>query len=106
VVAGAAADEGLPEVWSTVLHYVAEGRAPLELPYGPYLQPAWHVSAGSIEGNGGLVVWRTPQEPGLYEITLVVSDGVVFVGQQIELIVEEPRASALPGTGPPLVRRE
>ncbi len=100
VVSGAAAEEGLPDVWGTVGQFVAEGRMPPTLPYGPYLQPSWRASAGVIEGNGGLVVWRAPQEPGVYDITLVVSDGVVFVGQQIELIVEERRAASLPPGAP------
>ncbi|MFN8637924.1 MAG: hypothetical protein U0360_00330 [Dehalococcoidia bacterium] len=94
VVAGAAADEGLPDVWPAVAQFVAEGSATPLLPYGPYLQPTWRASAGAIEGNGGLVVWRAPQEPGIYDVTLVVSDGVIFIGQQIELQVDEPRAAA------------
>ncbi|MCC6236915.1 MAG: hypothetical protein IT299_04990 [Dehalococcoidia bacterium] len=111
VVAGAAADDGLPEVWGTVAQFVAEGRTTLEQPYGPYLQPAWRASAGHIEGNGGLVTWRAPGEPGVYDITLVVSDGVVFVGQQISLRVDERAPAALApssgsaGTSPAVARR-
>ena len=102
VVAGAAADEALPEVWGTVAQFVAEGGARLELPYGPYLQPNWRASEGAIEGSGGLVTWRAPQNPGVYDITLVVSDGVVFIGQQLSLrvVAPEPATAAPPGGSP------
>lgn len=99
VVAGAAADDGLPDVWGTIAQFVAEGRVAPRTPFGPYLEPAWRASGGAIEGSGGVVTWRAPQDPGVYEITLVVSDGVLFIGQQIELLVEErrPRAASLGG---------
>jgi hypothetical protein len=103
-VAGAAADEGLPEVWGTVAQFVSEGGAPLEMPYGPYLQPNWRASDGAIEGTGGLVTWRAPQSPGVYDITLVVSDGVVFIGQQLSLRVAAPEAAAAPPAGAPSPR--
>lgn len=98
-VSGATADEGLPDVWGAVAQFVAEGAARLELPYGPYLQPAWRASDGTIEGTGGLVVWRAPGEPGVYDITLVVSDGVVFVGQQLSLRVTQPGTASAPPSG-------
>jgi hypothetical protein len=102
-VAGAGVEEGLPDVWGTVSQFVAEGAVRLELPYGPYLQPSWRASDGTIEGSGGIVVWRAPKNPGVYDVTLVVSDGVVFVGQQQSLRVGPPEAAALPsanGRGP------
>ncbi len=85
----AAADEALPDLWEPLAAYVEEGSTRLELPYGPYLDPSWRVSAGTVEGDdgSGAVTWRAPAEPGVYELTLVVSDGVVFVGQQISLRV-------------------
>ena len=95
-VAGATVDEGLPDVWGAVSQFVAEGGVRLEVPYGPYLQPAWRATDGAIEGSGGLVVWRAPRNPGVYDITLVVSDGVVFVGQQLSLRVAAPEAAAAP----------
>jgi hypothetical protein len=95
-VAGATVDEGLPDVWGAVSQFVAEGGVRLEVPYGPYLQPAWRATDGAIEGTGGLVVWRAPRNPGVYDITLVVSDGVVFVGQQLSLRVAAPEAAAAP----------
>ncbi|MEZ4501381.1 MAG: hypothetical protein R3C39_02015 [Dehalococcoidia bacterium] len=91
VVAGAEADETLPDVWNTVSTYVEEGRVRLELPYGPYLQPEWRTSGGTIEGapTDSVVVWRAPTDPGVYDVTLLLSDGQVFVGQQLSLRVTE-----------------
>ena len=107
VVTAAAEDAALPEIWNTVATFVEEGAARLELPYGPYLEPRWQASRGEIEGGeSGVIVWRAPQQDreqvGVYDITLIVSDGVVFVGQQISLrvaaSVEAPAAQ--PGQPP------
>ncbi len=105
VVDAAAEDETLPNVWNTVSTFVEEGTVRLELPYGPYLSPRWRSSDGTVEGGeDGVIVWRAPERAGAYDITLVVSDGVIFVGQQISLLVteeEEPAPqSAQPVTEP------
>ena len=95
-VSAAHGDPGLPDLWDVVLNYVEDDAVHLLLPYGPYLRPQWAASDGQIEGSGGLVVWRAPQRTGTYDVTLIVSDGVVFVGQQIAQRVAdaEPTASA------------
>lgn len=89
VVDAAAQDEALPDLWNVVLAYVADGALHLELPYGPYLQPSWRAAEGQIESApaSGAAVWRAPTRPGAYEVTLVVSDGVIFVGQKLSLRV-------------------
>ena len=91
VVAGAEQDPTLPDIWNTVATFVEEGTVHLELPYGPYLTPRWDSSGGTIEGDTsrGVATWRAPDQPGVYDVTLVVSDGVVFVGQQLSLRVTE-----------------
>ena len=106
VVAPATEDETLPAIWNTVATFVAEGAVPLELPYGPYLTPGWFPSGGAIEGNGdgGTAVWRAPQQVGVYDIGLRVSDGVVFVQQEISLRVtaegEQPEPAVEPTPEP------
>ena len=102
-VAAAHEDDRLPRLWETIIEFVEDGTVGLELPYGPYLQPQWVASDGLIEvsGDGGVVVWRAPQRTGTYDITLVVSDGVVFVGQQIALRVSEPEPLAPAAGSPP-----
>ena len=102
-VAAAHEDDRLPRLWDTIIEFVEDGTVGLELPYGPYLQPQWMASDGLIEGSGdgGVVVWRAPQRSGTYDITIVVSDGVVFVGQQIALRVSEPEPLAPAAGSPP-----
>ena len=101
-VAGAAPEAGLPDLWETIIGYVEDGALTLELPYGPYLEPQWTVSDGLVEGSGdrGVIVWRAPEREGAYDVTLVVSDGTIFVGQQLVLrvSVEPPEAASTAGS--------
>ena len=87
-------DPSLPDLWEVVLNYVEDDTVQLLLPYGPYLRPQWAASDGQIEGGGGLVVWRAPERTGTYDLTLIVSDGVVFVGQRIAQRVATPDPTA------------
>ncbi len=101
VVDPAAQDETLPDFWNTVATFVEDGSVQRELPYGPYLRPDWRSSAGAFEGGeGGEAVWRAPDEVGVYNITLVVSDGVVFIGQEIALRVSEGQQEPAPTATP------
>ena len=106
VVAPAAEDETLPALWNTVSTFVEEGAVPLQLPYGPYLTPGWFPSGGVIEGDGdrGTAVWRAPQQVGVYDVGLRVSDGVVFVQQGVSLRVtiegEQPEPTPAPTVEP------
>ena len=91
VVSGAVKDGTLPDIWNTVSTFAEDGSVRLELPYGPYLEADWQVSGGAVEESGqrGEIVWRAPEQLGVYDITLIVSDGVVRVGQQMSLRVTE-----------------
>lgn len=98
-VAQAAQDETLPDLWNVIARFVEEGRSTLELPYGPYLQPEWLPTEGLIEGDGakGAVTWHAPDRPGVYTIRLVVSEGTVFVGQELAIRVgDATRAEPTP----------
>lgn len=102
VVQSAAADEALADVWNVIAQYIEEGAPQLELPYGPYLRPQWQASEGNIElgAASGAAVWNAPAQPGVYTVTLVVSDGVAFVGQQLSLrVAEEQREPTPPPAG-------
>ena len=98
VIEPASADDSLPDVWDLLAVYQEEGRATLLLPYGPYLDPNWRVTGGSVEGDdgSGAVTWRAPEAPGVYGVTLVVSDGVAFVGQQVLMRVSAPEPTPEP----------
>ena len=65
-------------------------------PYGPYLTPCWQAPEGAIEGqpecwtaetDTTAIVWRAPEENGAYTVRLVVSEGTIFVGQEVALRV-------------------
>ncbi len=76
----------------------AQGSTPrLERPFGPYLVPCWQaIGGGTIEGASACwtqdhaapsAVWRTPKTGGVFTVRLVVSDGTLFVGQEIPIRV-------------------
>ncbi|MSQ37744.1 MAG: hypothetical protein EXR61_05465 [Chloroflexi bacterium] len=104
VVDAAGKDETLPDLWNAVTSFVEDGNVRLELPYGPYLQPSWRASEGQVEAaaRSGAAVWRAPSRPGVYDITLIVSDGVVFVGQQLSfrVAIATPTPTGSPSASP------
>jgi len=51
----------------------------------------WTASAGSIEGNGKTVIWKSPNDEGKYELSVTVSDGTDSVSETISLRVWTPR---------------
>ena len=66
-------------------------------PNAELLNPRWTVSGGSLEGDAGsLARWNVPAEAGTYTITLIVSDGVTRVGQELQVPVEARRGAAPP----------
>ncbi len=98
VVDAASANPQLPNVWDAVIAFIEEGEIALEQPFGPYLVPCWEASAGEIEGAAPCwqgteaedsVVWRAPAQPGAYDIRLIVSDGTMFVAQELALNVAQ-----------------
>ncbi|MDA0364502.1 MAG: hypothetical protein O3B31_07050 [Chloroflexi bacterium] len=114
VVAEAQRDEQLPDVWTAVRVYVESGAYDLQQPYGPYLVPCWRASDGAIVGfeagcwtpgltESGAATWRAPAGIGVFDVTLVVSDGTTFVGQQLPVRVAEagaPEARPTPTATP------
>ena len=102
-LAPAAPVAGLPDLGETILRFAGEDALTLELPYGPYLAPQWSVSGGRFEisDDRGSIVWRAPDRAGDYDVTLLVSEGTVFVGQQLALRVSaEPTVAAAPAAAP------
>jgi hypothetical protein len=73
-----------------------------EKPFGPYLEPCWIVSGGTLSsvcwtvGSANRpVIWTTPDKPGVYAIKLVVSDGETFVANERWLRVQKTDISGL-----------
>ena len=84
-------------IWPAVTQYVQTGSVLLVEPNGELLEPTWMVSGGTLEASAGAqVAWRTPAEAGTYVLTLVVSDGVVRVGQELQVSVEPPQGVVVP----------
>lgn len=85
---------GDANIWSVVGLYAESGTVELVRPNGSLLEPQWTASGGVLESDGGpAVAWQAPPEPGTYTLTLVVSDGITRVGQQIEVSVQPPGAA-------------
>jgi hypothetical protein len=77
-----------PNIWIPVEELADSGNMTLVKPNGSLLKPYWEASEGALDGGAqGAVVWTAPA-PGTYEVTLVVSDGVVRVGQRLSLEVK------------------
>ena len=92
-------DPFLASVWDPIRAYAESGSIALVQPNGSLLRPLWQIQAGTSEANPkGNIVWRAPPQPGSYDISLVVSDGVVRASQKIVLDVRPPGAS---GTASP-----
>jgi hypothetical protein len=96
-----AVDPLASEMWEPLQTYVETGNVPLVQPNGVLLRPTWNVQAGSSEPNAkGNLVWRAPAQPGNYDISLVISDGVMRAAQKIVLTVggAGPSGSPSPST--------
>jgi hypothetical protein len=80
-------------IWPLVRQYAETGEITLVRPNGTLLEPRWAASGGSLEPDmGASVTWEAPDAPGVYTITLIVSDGVRRVGQELEVSVESAAA--------------
>ena len=52
------------------------------------LLPSWQIQAGSSDaGAKGNIVWKAPAQPGSYEVSLIVSDGVIRAMRTVVLDV-------------------
>ena len=84
-------------IWPALVSYAQMGEAELVKPNGELLQPRWTASAGVLEGEeGAMVTWLAPDDAGTYTLTLIVSDGVMRVGQQLLVPVQAPQTAAQP----------
>ncbi len=85
-VTSAAENEG--DVWSAVRQLSDTGDITLSKPNGDLLAPSWSAANGSISpSSGDTTTWTAPAEPGTYDVTLIISDGVARAGQRISIDV-------------------
>ena len=77
-------------IWPVITQFLESGTVNLLRPNEELLIPVWEVEGGNLTGSGvaGWVVWNTPTVPGDYETRLIVSDGDVRVGTQIDVTLE------------------
>ncbi len=84
-------------IWPAVRQYAETGEVVLIEPNGGLLQPQWTATGGTLESyTGAKVTWRAPAESGVYTLTLIVSDGVMRVGQRLQLQVEPAQDAVSP----------
>jgi hypothetical protein len=88
VVDTIAVEDGAGDVWASIRELADTGSLALSKPNGDRFSPQWDATGGTLSGTSGdAVTWTAPQEPGTYDITLTVSDGVVRVGQRFSIEV-------------------
>ncbi|HXH20932.1 MAG TPA: hypothetical protein VNN10_02805 [Dehalococcoidia bacterium] len=97
-----ALDPASASLWEPFVSYVEDGTVKLSQPNGVLLRPLWQSQAGTIEpGQKGNVVWKAPPQAGVYDVSLIVSDGVVRAIQKVVLDVRAPAAGPTPAAGTP-----
>jgi spore germination protein YaaH len=80
-----------PALWAPLRTYSESGNVSLVQPNGVLLRPQWEIQAGNIQGeNRGTLTWKAPPQPGAYDISLIVSDGVIRAASKIVLQVQAP----------------
>jgi hypothetical protein len=94
--------ESSEPMMSRILAWQEERVDSPEKPFGPYLEPCWIVSGGTLssvcwtaDSTNSPVIWTTPDKPGVYAIKLVVSDGETFVANERWLRVQKTDINGL-----------
>jgi hypothetical protein len=93
VVTDVSVGSGGGDVLVPISQYADTGDLEVTKPNGDLFTPTWSASTGLLSATSGdSVTWTAPVGPG--EVTLVVSDGVVRMGQRVTLDVAPAPAPA------------
>ena len=80
---------GAGDIWPVIGQFLDMGTTSLVKPNGTMFVPSWQADGGTLEsGEEGSVTWVAPDEPGTYNIALIVSDGLARIGQRLALTVQ------------------
>jgi hypothetical protein len=94
-VSSVAVEDGGADVWAPIRELADTGTLDLAKPNTDLFAPTWDAAGGVLNSTtGGSVTWTAPADPGTYDVTLIISDGVVRAGQRVSLEVVEAPASA------------
>ena len=94
-VSSVAVEDGGADVWAPIRELADTGTLELAKPNADLFAPIWDAPAGNLSAtSGGSVTWTAPNDAGTYDVTLIVSDGVVRAGQRVSLEVVDAPASA------------
>lgn len=84
-------ESGGANVWPAVQEVADTGNVALAKPNGELFTPQWSANEGTLSpATGDTVTWTAPTEAGPYEITIIVSDGVLRVANRATLSVVPP----------------
>jgi hypothetical protein len=91
VVTDVSTESGGADVLVPIRQLADTGDLDLSTPNEDLFAPVWTATTGVLSATSGdSVTWTAPAEAGPAEIVLIVSDGVVRVGQRVTLDVVAP----------------
>jgi spore germination protein YaaH len=85
---------GKADYWEPLRTYSETGTVSPAAANSIMLRPSWEVQAGNPQAEAkGNLVWTAPAQPGSYEVSLIISDGVIRASRTIQLQVQAPAPS-------------
>ena len=100
-VADASAQRDVANIWPAVNRLIETGTVALVRPNSDALVPRWEApDGGELDAAAGpSVIWRS-EDPGTFMLRMLLSDGDLLFGREIEVEVKEKQPT---GTPTPLV---